>query len=71
MKAMYKAMQSEPYKAKKSQRMSELKAARKQRNIENARDYFAIANAITGKDRIDSRVRVITKRMEIGNGKNG
>ena len=68
---MYKAMQSEPYKKKKSIRMAKLRKARKQRNIQNARDYFAVANGISGKDRIDSRVRVITKKMEIENDKTG
>jgi hypothetical protein len=67
MKIMYKAMQTEPYKRKKSIRMAKLKKMRKQRNIQNAKDYLAVANAISGKDRIDSRVRVISRKMEIDN----
>lgn len=68
MKTVYKAMQSEPYKTKKNLRMAELKKAREKRSIENARDYFAIANGISGKDRIDSRSRIIAKKVEINNG---
>ena len=71
MKIMYKAMQTEPYKRKKGVRMAKLKAARKHRDIQNARDYLAVANAISGKDRIDSRVRIITRKMERENDKTG
>lgn len=71
MKTKYALMRSEPYQTKKHMRMTKLKNARKQRDIQNTRDYFAVANAIAGKDRIDSRVRVIIKKMERENGKIG
>ena len=61
MKAKFELMQTEKYKAEKQKRMIALQEKRKNRTINCARDYLAIANSVCGKDRIDSRVKVITK----------
>lgn len=65
MKAQYKAMKSHAYQLKKNKRMKTLREACATRNINSARDYLVVANSISGKDRIDSRVRVIKKGTDL------
>ena len=69
MKAKYELMQTERYKTKKQQRMAKLRKMRQSRTINSARDYLIIANGVSGKDRIDSRIKVITrseKKVNVG-----
>lgn len=68
MKAKYGLMQTERYKTKKKQRMTELRKLRQNRTINSARDYLVIANRVSGKDRIDSRMKVIKRGEKEANG---
>lgn len=61
MKVKYKLMASTGYQQRKCQRMRLLKEGRKTRQINTAKDYFALANGISGKSRIDARVKAISK----------
>lgn len=61
MKAKFALMHTERYQAQKKKRMANLKKIRQTRAIDCARDYLVIANSVSGKDRIDSRIKVITK----------
>ena len=68
MKVKYAAMSSPSYIEKKRERMEALKKARTGRDINTARDYLVMANAISGKDRIESRKRIITRGVKLENG---
>lgn len=68
MKVKYSLMQSSGYKAKKEQRMKELKRRRQKQSINCARDYFVIANSVSGETRIASRVQVIVGGDKKGDG---
>jgi len=64
MRAQYRAMKSRSYTMKKKMRMDAMRKAYTTRKIDSARDYLVIANSISGKDRIDSRMRIIKKGAE-------
>ena len=68
MKVKYETMSSARYMKKKRERMEALKKARMGRDINTAREYLVMANAISGKDRIDSRKRIISRGVKLGNG---
>lgn len=68
MKTKYATMNSEWYLKKKQERMNALKKARISRSINDARDYLVLANAISGKNRIDSRKKIISRGAKIENG---
>ncbi len=61
MKTLYDVMKSTTYKSKKAMRMMKIERTHKIRNVSSARDYLIIANSISGKDRIDSRKRIIQR----------
>lgn len=58
MKLKYDAMKTPKYKEQKADRLAMMKEIRTKGTFSNVRDYLVTANRISGKNRIESRMRV-------------
>jgi len=67
MKSKYGLKNTPEYRKRKQQRVVKMIEMQKRRTINSGRDYLIMVNGISGKDRIDSRVRVISGRKKDSN----
>ena len=65
MREKFNVMTSPSYLKKKTVRLAEIRSTYKARSISSARDYLVIANSVSGKDRIDSRKKIIQRGVKI------